>query len=269
MLIVQGLSSNSAGQGMGTCQSPQTYPMECICMARLAGLLAGVEACGQPINVAVWVVRVLIMPHPTVKWVQGSLDVIITPWSDCRGAAKPASHLQAQLLTLSSLCWCEPLPSPDTSTNSQLMLEIIHSRPVTQPHPQPSQTAHQQSWGCRWDREGFPKGPALLSYLFSKLQEADSRAAPLVRFLFLAAFQPYMQHMRCWMYSTASVAPHFGTAEGDSVGVGPQVLNKDVSGRLYQLLLVPFALCRLSVSDASCCYALLHLLLCLFFAMPF
>ncbi len=115
-------------------------------------------------------------------------------------------------------------------TNSQLMSEMIHSNPVTQPHPQPSQNPHQQSWDCRWAKEGFPKGPALLSYLYSELQESDSRAALLVRFLFLAAFQPYMQHMRSWMYSTASVAPHFGTAESDSAGVGAQALNTDVSG---------------------------------------
>jgi len=163
-------------------------------------------------------------------------------------------HLQAQLLTLSTLCWCEPLPGPDSITNSQLMSEIIHSRPVTQTHPQPSQTLHQQSWDCRWAKEGFPKGPALLSYLYSELQESDSHAAPLVRFLFLAAFQPYMQHMRSWMYSTASMAPHFGTAEGDSAGVGPQMLNNNVSGRFNLFLLVP-------ASDASFCYGLLLLLL--------
>ncbi|KAL0023111.1 hypothetical protein WJX77_002676 [Trebouxia sp. C0004] len=143
-------------------------------------------------------------------------------------------RLQAQLLTLSTLCWCEPLPVPDTSTTSQLMSEIIHSRRVTQPHSQASQTPHQQSWGCRWAQEGFPKGPALLSYLYSELQESDSCTLQLVRFLFLAAFQPYMQHMRSWIFSTASVAPHFGTAEGDSAGVGPHVCNKD--GLLPQAL---------------------------------
>ncbi len=163
----------------------------------------------------------------------GFLDAVITSWSDLQEAAKPASYLQAQLLTLSTLCWCEPLP--DSMTNSQLMSGIIHSNPVTQPHPHPSQTPHQQSRGCRWAKEGFPKGPALLSYLYSELQESDSRAAPLVRFLFLAAFQPYMQHMRSWMYSTASVAPHFGTAESDSASVGPQVLNKDVSCSIFTL----------------------------------
>ena len=182
-------------------------------------------------------------------------------WSDGQEAAKPAAHLQAQLLTLSTLCWCEPLPGPDSVTNSQLMSEIIHRGPVTQPHPHPSQTPHQQSWGCRWAKEGFPKGPALLSYLYSEMQESDSRAAPLVRFLFLAAFQPYMQHMRSWMYSTARVAAHFGTVEGDSACAGSQLLSKDVSGRLYQLLLVPFSLCPCSASGASCCHGLLHLLL--------
>lgn len=133
------------------------------------------------------------------------------------------------------------------------MSEIIHSRPVTQTHPQPSQTLHQQSWDCRWAKEGFPKGPALLSYLYSELQESDSHAAPLVRFLFLAAFQPYMQHMRSWMYSTASVAPHFGTAEGDSAGVGPQMLNNNVSGRFNLFLLVPFL--RLTLHFVTvCCF---------------
>ena len=122
------------------------------------------------------------------------------------------------------------------------MSEIIHSKPVTQPHPQPSQTSHQRSWGCKWAKEGFPKGPALLSYLYSELQESDSRAAPLVRFLFLAAFQPYMRHMRSWMYSTASVAPHFGTAEGDPAGAGLQGLNKAVSWPLETVAACAFLL---------------------------
>ena len=63
--------------------------------------------------------------------------------------------------------------------------------------------------------EGFPKGPALLSCLYAQLQESDPCAAPLVRFLFLSAFQPYMQHMRSWMYTTANVAPSFDAALGD------------------------------------------------------
>ena len=58
---------------------------------------------------------------------------------------------------------------------------------------------------CQWAVHGFPKGPALLAYLYAELAEAESHAAPLVRFLFVSAFRPYMQHMRSWMYSTAEV----------------------------------------------------------------
>ena len=59
--------------------------------------------------------------------------------------------------------------------------------------------------GCQWANRGFPKGPALLSYLHAELAEAESHIAPLVRFLFVSAFRPYMRHMRSWMYSTAEV----------------------------------------------------------------
>jgi hypothetical protein len=99
--------------------------------------------------------------------------------------------------------------------------------------------------------------------LYSELQESDSHAAPLVRFLFLAAFQPYMQHMRSWMYSTASVAPHFGTAEGDSAGVGPQMLNNNVSGRFNLFLLVPFL--RLTLHFVTVCCFCFSALFAMFF----
>ena len=77
-------------------------------------------------------------------------------------------------------------------------------------------SAQTDSSSCRWAVEGFPKGPALLSYLYAELAEADAKAAPLVRFLFTSALQPYMQHMWSWMYSTAAVQPHF--AANNSAG---------------------------------------------------
>lgn len=68
---------------------------------------------------------------------------------------------------------------------------------------------------CQWAIQGFPKGPALLSYLYAELAEAEEApAAPLVRFLFVSAFRPYMRHMRSWMYSTSEVDPAFADDHG-------------------------------------------------------
>ena len=46
--------------------------MEHVCMAWLAVLLASIQTCGQPINLAVWVVRLMILLYTTVGWVQAS-----------------------------------------------------------------------------------------------------------------------------------------------------------------------------------------------------
>ena len=101
--------------------------------------------------------------------------------------------MQAQLQTLASVCWSEPVcPSPE---------------------------APGSSLGCRWAAQGFPQGPALLTYLQTELLEGDDRAKALLRELFLAAVQPYMQHVRSWMYSIAPVMPAFGSSVGQLKGV--------------------------------------------------
>ena len=110
------------------------------------------------------------------------------------------------------------------------MSEIIHGADIPSGIGSP---------GCKWAVEGFPKGPALLSCLYAQLQEADPCAAPLVRFLFLSALQPYMQHMRSWMYTTASVAPNFAAAPGDVDTAVQQLPGNSVSCTLCTLLSLP------------------------------
>lgn len=91
---------------------------------------------------------------------------------------------------------------------------------------------------CQWAVQGFPKGPALLSYLYAELAEAESHAA-LVRFLFVSAFRPYMRHIRSWMYSTAEVDVAFADVQAfddnslaqlpDSTMVRPVVLSPSLN----------------------------------------
>ena len=154
--------------------------------------------------------------------------------------------LQAQLLTLSKLCWSEAATGPVSVTNSAFMSDIMHSTPQTQPgsDPTPQQTLQPSPPGCRWAAEGFPQGPALLDYLYNELQESDSRAAPLVRFLFLSAFQPYVCHMRSWLYSTAAVTSSFAAAACEAeVAKLPQLPDCSVSCTAHRMRTVVASLC--------------------------
>ena len=65
-------------------------------------------------------------------------------------------------------------------------------------------------------QEGFLRGADLLSHLYAQLQDADTEAAPILRFLLLATVQPYLGHMRSWLQSTAPVQSGFAAvpAEG-------------------------------------------------------
>ncbi|KAK9823950.1 hypothetical protein WJX72_006616 [[Myrmecia] bisecta] len=51
----------------------------------------------------------------------------------------------------------------------------------------------------------------MLSAICCELQDADTNLAPLLRSLFLTAFQPYLAHMRAWLYTTAPVNPSFAS----------------------------------------------------------
>ena len=62
---------------------------------------------------------------------------------------------------------------------------------------------------CRWVQEGFLRGADLLSHLHAQLQDADTEAAPILRFLLLATVQPYLGHMRSWLQSTTPVQSGF------------------------------------------------------------
>ena len=96
----------------------------------------------------------------------------------------------------------ESQPAQGLAVNNQLTLSAeVQSASSSVKH-----SAQARAFpSCQWAVHGFPKGPALLSYLYAELAEAECHAAPLVRFLFISAFRPYMQHMRSWMYSTAEV----------------------------------------------------------------
>ncbi len=171
----------------------------------------------------------------------------------------PYMHLQAQLLTLSRLCWSEPVTGTDSITSPTLMSAIIRGAPMAQSGSEswPSQVLNPDSEfpNCRWAVEGFPKGPALLSYLYAKLQESDSRAAPLVRFLFLSAFQPYTCHMRLWMYSTARVAPHFAAGNNNNRDALPQSPDNSVSSFfLIFVIVVCFFFVFLMFVIIVCCF---------------
>ena len=58
-------------------------------------------------------------------------------------------------------------------------------------------------------QEGFLRGADLLSHLHAQLRDADTEAAPILRFLLLATVQPYLGHMRSWLQSTAPVQNGF------------------------------------------------------------
>lgn len=114
-----------------------------------------------------------------------------------------------------------------------LTAEVNLSNPASNGTKHDAQTGAFPS--CQWAVQGFPKGPALLSYLYAELAEAESHAAPLVRFLFISAFRPYMRHIRSWMYSTAEVDVAFADVQAfddnslaqlpDSTMVRPVVLS--------------------------------------------
>lgn len=109
-------------------------------------------------------------------------------------------------MALSHICRSEPSsnaqPLQGTSAKTQLTVK------TDQQSPSHAQTHSDHSGAfpsCQWADQGFPKGPALLTYLHAELAEAECHTAPLVRFLFVSAFQPYIRHIRSWMYSTAAV----------------------------------------------------------------
>jgi len=60
-----------------------------------------------------------------------------------------------------------------------------------------------------WKRRGFPGGVDLLSYLYDELTRSDDAKIPLLRYLFTAAFQPYLRFMRIWMHSAERLPYNF------------------------------------------------------------
>ena len=128
-------------------------------------------------------------------------------------------HAQAQLQLLACICWSEPLCATDT-----LQLDTVST---AQSQLQLQHNTVEDVQQCRWTQEGFPKGPALLTHLHNELTDADSDAAPLLRELMLAAIQPYMRHVRSWLYSTAAVSPEFVSGDVDDLN-GMQALHAAV-----------------------------------------
>lgn len=128
--------------------------------------------------------------------------------------------VQAQLHTLACICWSEPCP-----VSHALQLNTVSAAQSVRQLQHNTATDMKQ---CRWTQEGFPKGPALLTHLHTELTDADSDFAPLLRELMLAAIQPYMQHVRSWLYSTAAVLPGLVSGDVDDLN-GMQALHAVVN----------------------------------------
>ena len=150
-------------------------------------------------------------------------------------ACKPLAcwFLQAQLKTLASICWCEPLTEVDASS-----LALATLLPKAQQHQPDTTTSHMS---CRWTLEGFPRGPALLTYLHSQLMEADDQAAPLLQRWLRSAVAPYICHMRSWLFTTAVVMPGFGNAVRSEAGSCPAALDRLDRHKHIQVWHLPFA----------------------------
>ena len=135
--------------------------------------------------------------------------------------------LQAQLRTLSQICWSELTKDtvPETDQLQGPRQQDNHLLVRTQGSDSSATAQNKQSEfpSCRWTVEGFPKGPALLTHLHAELAQSDSQAMPVVQFLFVSAFQPYMHHIRSWMYSTAEVASAFAEVPGADNTSCPQL----------------------------------------------
>ncbi|BFI39590.1 gamma-tubulin complex component 6 [Marchantia polymorpha subsp. ruderalis] len=65
--------------------------------------------------------------------------------------------------------------------------------------------------------EYFPRGAALLTYLYEQLMEVDPLHMELLRFLFERAYQPYSVFIRSWIYQAAVKDPfcEFVIEQGD------------------------------------------------------
>lgn len=78
--------------------------------------------------------------------------------------------------------------------------------------------------GCDPPRR-LPQGTALLSHLAKAVAEADDLAGPLLRALFAAAMEPYLAHLRAWVFSPQLLSGLFcltaptGTAGGTHGGI--------------------------------------------------
>ncbi|KAL4440506.1 hypothetical protein ABPG75_003507 [Micractinium tetrahymenae] len=106
-----------------------------------------------------------------------------------------SGRLQLQLRRLAELCWCAGGGSMDAEQEAEGFeheMGSMHGR-------------------GHWQAGGFPAGTELLSYLYRHASEADSADAPMLRFLFVQALQPYLRHLHSWAFTTHAVSREFGT----------------------------------------------------------
>ncbi|KAI7838596.1 hypothetical protein COHA_007604 [Chlorella ohadii] len=163
-------------------------------------------------------------------------------------------RLQLQLRSLADLCWCGLSPAADGSPMAEDALpaqaavggEDGSAAEEAQRAQQGQKAQQQQQLGstgpCLWEEGSFPAGVQLLNYLFERANEADDADAPVLRFLFVQAMQPYLRHMHVWAFTTHAVSPEFGTA-GDkellTLDFLPPPPAEEAPGREPPVALVP------------------------------
>ena len=99
-------------------------------------------------------------------------------------------ELRSHLAWLAAACWCDP-PEEDADAPEA-----------------PDGGAPR----ARWEREAFPRGPALLDMLYQEAVGADAGGGELLQYLFQAALEPYFSDLTRWLF--------FGRGCGGSAGPG-------------------------------------------------
>ena len=109
-------------------------------------------------------------------------------------------ELRAHLARLAAACWCDP-PEEDADAPAALDGAV----------PQ-----------ARWEREAFPRGPALLDMLYHEALVADSGSGELLQYLFQAALEPYFQDLMRWLFFGRGGVGYTELGEGKSEGEGEE-----------------------------------------------
>ena len=107
-------------------------------------------------------------------------------------------ELRAHLARLAAACWCDP---PEEDGDAPAALDGAVPR-------------------ARWEREAFPRGPALLDMLYHEALVADSGSGELLQYLFQAALEPYFRDLMRWLFFGRGGVGCTGLDEGKTEGEG-------------------------------------------------